>query len=234
MRAATRAHQFVVINPVEKFRQIYIDNEPIAFGDIGLRLRHRLLGRAPRPKAVAVLAERRVPQRLKPLEHRLLNHAVDHGWNAEVARPAGRLRDLHPTHRLRLVATLEQLIFDLRPARFEETRKLSDGDAVDAGCSLVAHHRTQRRFYVVGITDRLHQIGGWRRAFGFGHRRGHFDLSHGRARGFTPAWYRQVQCELEWRSRCGHEMSELLALSFNPLRGPFGPSVAEATYYALC
>jgi len=29
-------------------------------------------------------------------------------------------------------------------------------------------------------------------------------------------------------------MSELLALSFNPLRGPFGPSATEAAYYALC
>jgi hypothetical protein len=96
-----------------------------------------LLGRAARPEAVAVLAERRVPQRLKPLEHRLLNHTVDHGWNAEVACPAGRLRDLHPTHRLRLVATLEQLIFDFRPARFEEAWKLPDGDAVDTGRSLV-------------------------------------------------------------------------------------------------
>jgi hypothetical protein len=75
-----------VINPVEKLRQVYIDDEPIAVGDIGLRLRHRLsrecvhshdLGRAPRPEAVAVLAECRVPQRLEPLEHRLLAHAVD-------------------------------------------------------------------------------------------------------------------------------------------------------------
>src|SRR5271166_36417 len=57
------------------------------------------------------------------------------------------------------------------------------------------------------------------RAFGFGHRRGHFDLSHGRTRGFTPARYRQVQRKLEWRSHCGHETSELLALSFNPSSG---------------
>src|SRR5208337_1781292 len=61
------------------------------------------------------------------------------------------------------------------------------------------------------------------RAFGFGHRRGHFDLSHGRTRGFTPARYRQVQRKLEWRSHCGHETSELLALSFNPSSGT--PSV---------
>src|SRR3954453_14348884 len=191
----------------------------MALGDIGLRLRHRLLGRAPRPEAEAVLAERRVPQRLKPLQHRLLDHAVNHGWNAEVACPAGRLRDLHPTHRLRLVAPLQQLMFDLRPARFEDAWQLSDGDAVHAGRPLVAHHRTQRRFYVLGITDRLHQMSRLCRAFGFGYRRGHFDLLRERARGFTPARHRQVQHELDWRSRCGHETSELLALSFNPSLG---------------
>jgi hypothetical protein len=152
-----------------------------------LRLRHRLLSRAARPEAVAVLAERRVPQRLEPLQHRLLDHTVDLGWNAEVACPAGRFRDLHPTHRLRLVAPLQQLIFDLRPARFEETRKLSDGDAVDTGRSLVAHHRTQRRFYVIRVTDCLHQVRRECRAFESGRRRDHFDLSHGQARGFTPA-----------------------------------------------
>src|SRR5208282_5226628 len=32
--------------------------------------------------------------------------------------------------------------------------------------------------------------------------------------------------------RC--ETSVLLVLSFSPLRGPFGPSAAEAAYYALC
>jgi hypothetical protein len=51
---------------VEKFGQVNIHNEPIAFDDLGLRLRHRLVGGAARPEAVAVLAECRVPQRLKP------------------------------------------------------------------------------------------------------------------------------------------------------------------------
>ena len=96
---------------------------------------------------------------------------------------------------------------------------MSDGDPVDAGRPLVTHHRTQRRSYVIGVTDCLHQVRSECRTFGFGRRRSHFDLSHGRARGFTPARYRQVQRELEWRSRCGHEMSKLLALSFNPSSG---------------
>jgi hypothetical protein len=115
-------HQPVVIDPVKELCQVDIHDKPIAFNDVGLRLRHRLVGGAARPEAVAVLAECRVPLRLEPLQDRLLNHAIDHGWNAKVACPAGRLRDLHPTHRLRLVAPLEQLIFDLGPARFEEAR----------------------------------------------------------------------------------------------------------------
>src|SRR6516164_6160872 len=99
-----RGHQPVVVDLVEELRQVDIDDKPIAFDDVGLRLRHRLVSRAARPEAVAVLAECRVPQRLKPLQDRLLDHAIDHGWNAEVARSAGRLRDFDPTHRLRLVA----------------------------------------------------------------------------------------------------------------------------------
>src|SRR6266516_4072534 len=52
-----------------------------------------------------------------------------------------------------------------------------------------------------------------------GRRRDRFDLLRFPARGFTPAGHRQVQLELVWRSRCGHETSDLLALSFNPLLG---------------
>jgi len=171
------------------------------------------------PEAIAVLAECRVPPRLKPLEDRLLDHAIDNGWNAEVARPAGRLRDLHPTHRLRLVAPPEQLIFDLRPARFEDTRQPFDGDPVDARRALVAHHCTQCRFYVVWGTNRLHQMRCGCRAFAFGRRRDRFDLLHVPARGFTPARHRQGQLELVWRSRCSHETSDLLTLSFTPFSG---------------
>ena len=57
------------------------------------------------------------------------------------------------------------------------------------------------------------------RAFGFGRRRRRFDLLHVPARGFTPARHRQGQLELVWRSHCGHETPDLLALSFNPFWG---------------
>jgi len=67
--------------------------------------------------------------------------------------------------------------------------------------------------------DRLHQVLCECRAFGFGRRRDRFDLSRVPARGFTPAGCRQGQLELVWRSRCSHETSDLLALSFNPFSG---------------
>src|SRR5215469_14952714 len=208
-----------MIDPVKKLGQVDINNKPIAVDDVGLRLRHRLVGGAARPEAVAVLAECRVPLRLEPLQERLLDYAINYGWNAQVAGPAVRLRDLHPKDRLRLVAPLEQLIFNLRPARFEHARQLFDGDAVDARRALVAHHCTQRRFYVVRVTDRLHQMLCGCRAFGFGRRRDGFDLSRVPARGFTPAGYRQGQLQLVWRSHCRHETPDLLALSFNPFSG---------------
>src|ERR1700731_3428570 len=117
------------------------------------------------------------------------------------------------------VAPPEQLIFDLRPARFEDTRQSFDGDPVDAGRALVAHHCTQCRFYVVWGTNRLHQMRCGCQAFAFGYRRDRFDLLHVPVQGFTPAGHRQGQFELAWRSRCGHETPDLLALSFNPSSG---------------
>src|SRR4029450_7333938 len=102
----------------------------------------------------------------------------------------------------------------------------------DGGGSLVAHPRSHGCFYVVRGTDRLHEIVGGRRAFGFGRRRDHFDLLRAQTRGFTPAGERQVQLELGWRSRCSHETSERVALSFTPLRGPYGPSPRTPAYYA--
>jgi len=76
------------------------------------------------------------------------------------------------------------------------------------------------------------------RAFGFGRRRDRFDLLRVPARGFTPAGCRQGQLELVWRSHCGHETSDLLALSFNPFSGTvwaFDRAFIEwPVYYALC
>src|SRR5437764_208016 len=68
------------------------------------------------------------------------------------------------------------------------------------------------------------------RAFAFGRRRDGFDLLPIQARGFTSAGHQQVQLELVWRSRCRHELSDLLPLSFNPSSGTgraFAPKLSD-------
>src|SRR5215510_8614269 len=48
-------HQNVVIDSVEKFLEIQVDHDVVAFGDIPLRLGHRLMGRTSRTETVAML-----------------------------------------------------------------------------------------------------------------------------------------------------------------------------------
>jgi len=75
------------------------------------------------------------------------------------------------------------------------------------------------RFYVVWVTDCLHEMLYGCRAFGFGRRRDNFDPSRVPMRGFTPDQHAKSSSSWDWRSRYGHETSNLLALSFNPLSG---------------
>jgi hypothetical protein len=72
-------------------------------------LGHRLMGRASRPEAVAVLGKRRVPLLLENLQQRLLDQSVDDTRDAELTDPAVRLGYFDPLDRLRLVGSREQL-----------------------------------------------------------------------------------------------------------------------------
>jgi hypothetical protein len=155
-----------VIDPVEELRQVDIDDEPVAFGDIGLRLCHRLMGGAPRPEAVAVLAD--------VGSHSGCSRCSTACWitrsitvecrDCAPRRPASGFAPDAP-----VAADSALAAVDLRsPASaLRERSGVGGSDAVHSGRPLVAHHRTQRRFYVLGITDRLHQIDRLRRAFGF-------------------------------------------------------------------
>src|SRR6266550_3548653 len=71
-----RRYQAIVIHLVEKFLQIQVHHPAAPFGDVLLRLSHRLPRAAPRSKTVAVLGERRVPALLQNLQHRLLDKSI--------------------------------------------------------------------------------------------------------------------------------------------------------------
>src|ERR1700758_2239190 len=92
---------------IQKFLQAEIHHPAVPSGHVLLRLVHRLLRAAPRSETVAVFGERRVPALLQNLQHRLLDKAIQHASNAELARStAMRLRDFHPSHRLRWIGSV--------------------------------------------------------------------------------------------------------------------------------
>jgi hypothetical protein len=84
-------HQAVMIDPVEKFFEIEVDHDAAAFGNVSLRLGHRLMSGTSRSEAVAMLGKRRAPLLLENLQQGLLDQSVDDARHAELSDPAVRL-----------------------------------------------------------------------------------------------------------------------------------------------
>jgi hypothetical protein len=153
--------------------------------DVLLRLSHGLMRRPPRSEPIAVLGERRVPLPLQDLHHRLLDEAIQHGWDAKLSHPTIRLRDFHPPDRFRFVGPVQQLLPNIRPVLFQIGAQLIDRHPVDAGATFIVPHLPQCFLQVCSLTYFLHESAcvGW--AFGFIHRRERFDVSPSRLPGFT-------------------------------------------------
>src|SRR5260370_3757832 len=100
-------HQFVVRDSIEEFLQIKIHAPAAAFGDIRLRLCHRLMSRPSRPEPVAVIGKRPVPPPLQNLHHPLLDESIYDRRDAKLSYPSVRLGDFHPPHRFRFICPLQ-------------------------------------------------------------------------------------------------------------------------------
>src|SRR5215831_11342790 len=107
------------------------------------------MSRATGPETVAVPRECRVPAALQDLQGRLLDQAIQHGGDAELAHPAVRLGDLDAPHRLRSVGPVEQLFPDGWPVLTQVVPGRVDGPAVDAGAPLVGADLMPRVFEVL-------------------------------------------------------------------------------------
>jgi hypothetical protein len=82
---------------------------------MGLRATHRVVCTPSGPKAVARIREGRIEPRLQDLQQGLLDEAVEHRRDAELALAPAGLRDHHPPHRLRLVVPGEQFLAQAWP-----------------------------------------------------------------------------------------------------------------------
>src|SRR5215475_225506 len=112
------SHQFVVLDSIEKFLQIEIDDPTIALRDVLLRLGHSLMSRSTWSKTVTVIGKGRVPLCLQNLHHRLLDESIQHRRDTELAHPSVRLRYFHPTDRLGFVGPTQQLFPNGWPVLF--------------------------------------------------------------------------------------------------------------------
>src|SRR5258707_15811785 len=130
------------------------------------------MSRATGPKPVAVFRERRVPAALQDLQDRLLDQAIQHGGDAELAHPSVRFGDLDSPYRERLVSPVQQLFPDGWPVLTQVVPGLVDGPAIDAGASLVGADSMPRHFEVLSFAHLLHQRLASRRVFGVPLRRG--------------------------------------------------------------
>src|SRR6266404_1736528 len=171
---------------IEKFFQVEINHPSVALRNILLRLSHGVMRRPTRSEPIAVLGERWIPLPLQNLHHRLLDKAIQHGWDAKLSRPSAvRLRDFHPSHRFWFVGSVQHLLPNDRPVLLQIVAKLIDRHPVDASAAFVASHLPQCFLQVCSLTYLLHDSTrvGW--AFGFMHHRERFDVFPQRLPGFT-------------------------------------------------
>jgi hypothetical protein len=89
-------------------------------------------------KTVARFGKARIEHRRQDLQDGLLDHAVQHVWNAELSLSAIRFVDGHPSHRCGAIGPLEKLLSDRRPTRSQPLEKHVERNAVGPGGSTVA------------------------------------------------------------------------------------------------
>ena len=88
--------------------QVQVYDNLIPVGHVFPGLSQCIVRAASGSEAEARPRERRVEERFQGLRDRLLYQTVHHSGDAQLAHPTARLGDLHPAHRLWLVAAVQQ------------------------------------------------------------------------------------------------------------------------------
>ncbi len=112
---ANSGNQGIMIDFIEKLRQVHIHNPTFPAMLVLLCLQHCLMGIPPRPETIAVIGKRRLKQWAENLVHCLLNQTVKNRWNTQKPCSSIRFGDFNPENRLRTVGPVQQLLFDKIP-----------------------------------------------------------------------------------------------------------------------
>jgi hypothetical protein len=92
-------HEHVVVHTIEELLQIDVHDPAATLLHVALRVTHGVVRAAPRPEAVAVLREARIDSRLQDLQQGLLDEAVEHRRDAELALASAGARTPAPSDR---------------------------------------------------------------------------------------------------------------------------------------
>src|ERR1700739_1655255 len=133
-----------------------VDHDAAAFGNVSLRLGHRLMSGTSRSEAVAMLGKRRAPLLLENLQQGLLDQSVDDARHAELSDPAVRLGDFDPLDRLRLVDSIEQLRPNAWPVLTQVVPGVVDGHPIHARTALIPSNAFPRSYEILSLAHFLH------------------------------------------------------------------------------
>jgi len=117
----------------------------------------RVMGRAPRAKPEAVIAEVRLEHGLEHSQHGLLDQSIQHRRHPQHPLPTPGLGDHHPSDGLRSVGARIKRCPHTRPVLFEPWPQLADRHAVDARGTGVALDASERQGKVLTGHDLLPQ-----------------------------------------------------------------------------
>jgi len=186
-------HVAIVVDSIEEFLEVEVNHDIVTFGNVALRLGHRLMGRASGSESVAMLRKRCVPLLLQDLQHGLLDQSVDDARYAEFPDPTVRLGYFDPLDRLWLVGSVEQLRPYAWPVLPQVVLGVVDGHPIHASTALVPSHASPRTLEILSVAHLLHELFRYSRAFGRWLRREWFGPRRSDVRGFTPTFRFQGQ-----------------------------------------
>ena len=108
MRRARRDIRISWLTRSKEFLEIQVHDDLIPVRHVFPGLSQRMVRAAAGAEAEARSGECRIQPRFQDLCDRLLHQTIHHGGDAQLAHPAARFGDLHPPHRLRPVAAVQQ------------------------------------------------------------------------------------------------------------------------------
>ena len=115
------------------------------------------MGRASRSKAETLVREVRIKDRCENLYDGLLDQAVQHVWDAELAFAAIGFGNRLATYRRGPIRSLDQLLLDFGPMLSEPGRECGEGHAVGPWGSTVGLHFLPCVFEIGFVDDCRHQ-----------------------------------------------------------------------------